>query len=91
MIDKATVILAFGLCSTAAAQGGKPPPQADIDRAVEEGARFLLASWDRDPGEHSYKLVNTGFAILFLKRTVAGMPTPTHGGGLQGPDVPTEK
>ncbi|GEM_PF-2433165 len=61
------------------------------------GARQLLqkqtgdGSWGLNYRDGSSdKLVNTSFAILFLKRTVAGMPTPTQGNKPR-PDVPTGK
>ena len=72
------VVSFFAVSSVAAAQGTKPPPQADIDRAVEAGARFLLAPWERDPGEHSYR----GDALVFYALLAAGKGADARTGKL---------
>ncbi len=78
MIAKAAAVLVFWMCPIAAAQGNKPPPQGDVDRAVEAGARYLLASWERDPGQHSYK----GDALVFYALLAAGKGADARTGKL---------
>lgn len=77
-IAGAAAVFILGTGSVTVAQGNHPPPQADVDRAVEAGARFLLASWEKDPGEHSYK----GDALVLYALLAAGKGSDARTGKL---------